>query len=401
MRKLYILAIISGLFCFTSATAGWAQPIRVGAVINLTGPISSWGKFHAKGHQDYFQYVNDVKGGVAGKKIQLTLVDHAYKVPEGLKFVKKFGEEKVDMIATWDTGLGIQAKPIIQEYKIPTINYSTGQDILKPPIDYMYLPFGSYILDSYAVMEYIRAVHKGKDAPKVGLLTLNNAYGKSVHGPSKEYAAKNNINIITIEEFPAATIDLSTELLRLKQKGAEYVFTQILGANMISALKAADRNNYNPLFVGTWTTTDPDFFKMGQGLIRNRLFMQFPGCVPGDKIWGMKMMEDLWKRYKTVDKFDTSYWEGVVVAMIMERAMQRASGLYGKISAETIDKAMETFQNEDFGGLVPYVSYRKDNHEGSFKGRIVQIHEDSTYTPMTNFFVPGKGEIKVLKAPAR
>src|SRR4030042_349219 len=114
MRKLYILAIISGLFCFTSVTAGWAQPIRVGAVINLTGPISSWGKFHAKGHQDYFQYVNDVKGGVAGRKIQLTLVDHAYKVPEGLKFVKKFGEEKVDMIATWDTGLGIQAKPIIQ-----------------------------------------------------------------------------------------------------------------------------------------------------------------------------------------------------------------------------------------------------------------------------------------------
>ena len=401
MRKLYIIAISLGLICLTLVTAGWAQPIRVGAVINLTGPISSWGKFHAKGHQDYFQYVNEVKGGVAGKKIQLTLVDHAYKVPEGLKFVKKFCEEKMDMIATWDTGLGIQVKPIIQEYKIPTINYSTGQDILKPPIEYMYLPFGSYILDSYSVMEYIRAIHKGKDAPKVGLLTLNNAYGKSVHGPSKEYAAKNNIDIVTVEEFPAATIDLSTELLRLKSKGAEYIFTQILGSNMISALRAADRNNYNPLFIGTWTTTDPDFFKMGQGLIRNRLLMQFMGCLPGDKLWGMKMIEDLWKRYKTVDKFDTSYWEGVVVAMIMERAMQRASGLHGKISAETINKAMETFQNEDFGGIVPYVSYSKDNHEGSFKGRIVQIHEDSTYTPMTNFFVPGKGEIKVLKTTGK
>jgi branched-chain amino acid transport system substrate-binding protein len=265
----------------------------------------------------------------------------------------------------------------------------------------MYLPFGSYILDSYAVMEYIRAIHKGKEAPKVGLLTLNNAYGKSVHSPSKEYAAKNKVDIVTVEEFPAATVDLSTELLRLKSKGAEYIFTQILGANMISALKAADRNNYNPLFIGTWTTTDPDFFKMGQGLIRNRLLMQLMGCVPGDKVWGMKMMEDLWKRYKTVDRFDTSYWEGVVVAMIMERAMQRANGLYGKISAETINKAMETFQNEDFGGIVPYVSYSKDNHEGSFKGRIVQIHEDSTYTPMTNFFVPGKGEIKVLKTPGK
>jgi hypothetical protein len=46
------------------------------------------------------------------------------------------------------------------------------------------------------------------------------------------------------------------------------------------------------------------------------------------------------------------------------------------------------------------VSYTKDNHEGSFKGRIVQIHEDSTYTPMTNFFDPEKEKVRVLKAPA-
>ena len=73
-----------------------------------------------------------------------------------------------------------------------------------------------------------------------------------------------------------------------------------------------------------------------------------------------------------MDKFETSYWEGVVVAMIMERAIHRASGLYGTINAENINKAMETFKNEDFGGLVPNVTYSKTNHEGSFKGRIVQ-----------------------------
>jgi branched-chain amino acid transport system substrate-binding protein len=400
MKKLFIFAIIFGMICIGLAVSGGAQPIKVGAVINLTGPASSWGQYHAKGHQDYTNYVNDVKGGVAGRKIQLTVVDHAYKVPESNRFVKKFCEEKMDMIATWDAGSGIQAKPIIQEYKIPTINYSVPADILKPPIDYMYLPFGSYNMDSYAVLEYIRSIHKGKEAPKVGLLTYNNAYGKAIHAPSKEYAAKNNINIVSIEEFPSTTVDLTTEVLRLKGKGAEYIFMQILPAGIITAMKAFDRNNYNVPLFGTWTSTDADFFKMGQGLIKNRLFMQFCGVLPGDKAWGMKLMEDLIKKYKTVDKFDTSYWEGVVVAMIMERAMQRASGLYGKIDAGNINKAMETFQNEDFGGLVPNVSYSKTNHEGSFRGRIVQIHEDSTYTPMTNFFEPGKEKVQVLKTPA-
>ena len=399
MKRIVISGLVLGMLCMGFITSGDAQPIRVGAVINLTGPASSWGQYHAKGHQDYIKYVNDVKGGVAGRKIELTVVDHAYKVPEAVKYVKKFCEDKMDMIATWDAGSGIQAKPIIQEYKIPTLNYSTFQGILKDPIGYMYLPFGSYVLDSQAVLEYIKAIHKGKDAPKVGLLTYNNVYGKAIHEPSQEYAKKNNINIVTIEEFPPATVDLSTEVLRLKQKGAEYVFMQILPAAIVTAMKAFDRNNFNVPLFGTWTATDPDFFRLGKGLIRDRLAMQFCGVLPQDKTWGIKLLQDLWAKYKSVEpKFETSYWEGVVVGMIQERAMHRASGLYKTINAENINKAMETFKDEDLGGLVPNVTYSKDNHEGSFKGRIVQIHEDSTYSAVTNFFVPGKGEIKVLKS---
>ena len=405
MKKLFIFAVILGVICIGLVGSGGAQPIRVGSVINLTGPSSSWGQYHAKGEQDYFKYVNEVKGGIAGRKIDVTIVDHAYKVPEAVKFTKKFCEEKMDIISNWDAGSGIQTKPILQEYKIPGLNYSTFQAILNPPIDYVYLPFGSYILDSQAVLEYIKAIHKGKDAPKVGLLTFNNAYGKSIHEPSKAYAAKNNVNLVTIEEFPMGTVDLSTEALRLKGKGAEYVFMQCLPDAIMTALKSADRVNFNVPFFGTWTSTDPDVWGLGKGVIRDRLFMQFCGVLPGDrtpkgeKMPGIEIMEKLWTRYKTVSKFDASYWEGVVVAMIMERAFHRASGLFGKVNAETINKALETFQNEDFGGLVPYVTYTKDNHEGSFKARIVKINEDATYAPMSNFFVPGKGEVKVLKAP--
>jgi branched-chain amino acid transport system substrate-binding protein len=399
IRRIVIPTMVIGMILLGLTISGEAQPIRVGAVINLTGPASTWGQYHAKGHRDYFNYINEEKGGIAGRKIELTIVDHAYKIPEAVKFVKKFCEEKVDMIATWDAGSGNQAKPIIQEYKIPTINYSVDQALLNPPMDYMYLPFGSYILDSYIVLDYIRNIHKGKEAPKVGLLTYNSPYGKTIHGPSKEFAEKNNISIVSIEEFPTATVDLTTEMLRLKNKGAEYIFMQILPAGVITALKAADKIGYNVPFFGTWTTTDPDFFKLGKGLIRDRLAMQFCGALPQDKTPGIMLLQKLWEKYKTVDKFETSYWEGVVVAMIEERAAHRASGLFKTINAETINKAMETFKNEDFGGLVPNTAYTKDNHEGSFRGRIVKINEDMTYEPMTDFYVPGKEKIKVLKAP--
>lgn len=393
-----VLALSAFVFLTVCAQAAEKKTIKVGAAINMTGPASSWGKFHEKGQRDYFQYVNQVKGGVAGHKIEMITVDTAYKVPEAQAAVRKFVmQDKVDMIATWGAGEGLAAKPIIQEYKVPALNFSTSWEILEKPVDYMYLPFGSYKMDCHAVLEYIKAVHKGKEAPKVGLLTYNNAYGRSIHAPSKEYAKQMGINLVAIEEFPPRTVDLNTELLRLQKAGAEYIFIQMLPSAIITAFKSADRIKYNPVFLGTWTSTDPDFFKMGKGLIRDRLIMQFPGGLPSDKSKGIDVMKELWKKYKTVNSFDAAYWEGVVIGMIMERAFLRAYEKSKQINPATINAALESFRNEDFGGLMPAVSYTKDNHEGSLTARMVKVKEDGTYVPLTNFFVPGKDKIKLVK----
>lgn len=401
MRKLSLVIVIIAIAAFVSfgiTPAAFAKDIKVGAVINLTGPASTWGQFHAKGLKDYFRYVNEEKGGIGGNKIDLTVVDHAYKVPEAVKYVKQFcTSDKMDIIATWDAGSGIMAKPIIQEYKIPNINFSTYQGILKAPVDYAYLPYGSYVMDSYAVLEYIKTIHKGPKPPKVGLLTYNNAYGKSIHDASKEYAGKNNINIVGIEEFPTKILDLNTELMKLKSKGAEYIFMQCLPSAILTALKSADRVNYKVPFFGTWTSTDPDFFKRGKGLIRDRMHMQFPGGLPSDGTPGMDLMKEMWAKYKTVSSFDASYWEGLVVAMIMERAFEKAHKASGRIDSSTINKALETFNNENFGGIFPDVTYTSTDHSGSWKARIVKVNEDATYTPLTSFWAPGKEKVKVLK----
>ena len=58
---------------------------------------------------------------------------------------------------------------------------------------------------------------------------------------------------------------------------------------------------------------------------------------------------------------------------------------------------MESMKNEDFGGLFPAVTYTKDNHEGSFTARMVMVKEDGTYVPLTNFYVPGKDKIQMVK----
>ena len=83
--------------------------------------------------------------------------------------------------------------------------------------------------------------------------------------------------------------------------------------------------------------------------------------------------------------------------MIMERAFIRAYEKSKVINPATINAAMESMKNEDFGGLVPAVTFTKDNHEGSFTARMVKVKEDGTYIPLTNFYIPGKDKIKLIK----
>lgn len=402
MRRLFqFLVVIVGVTVFIGfglTTGAVAKEVKIGAVINLTGPASSWGQYHAKGQQDYVRYINEVKGGVGGNKINLIVVDHGYKVPEAVKLVKKFcTEDKVDMLNTWDAGSGIMAKPLFQKYMIPNINYSTVKFFIKEPIDYAYLPFGDYDMDTYAILEYINTIHKGAAPPKVGLLTYNNPYGKAVHGPAKEYAAKYNVNIVGIEAFPPKTLDLKTELLRLKDAGAEYIFVQVLPSAIIMALQSADRINYDVPFFGTWTCTDPDFFKRGKGIIRDRLFAQFCGGLPVDGTPGVQLCMDIAKRYGTVEKYDFSYWEGVSMGMLDVKAIERAHEKFGEINSKTINQALQTFRNEDFGGLIPNVTYTNSDHSGSWKARIIKLNEDQTYKPLSSFWAPGKEKVKILK----
>jgi len=125
-------------------------------------------------------------------------------------------------------------------------------------------------------------------------------------------------------------------------------------------------------------------------LMRNRLNVSFPGCLPGDSTSGIDLIKMLVERYKSVSGFHTAYWEGVSIAAIMARALQRAHETLGKIDGPTVNLALETFENEDFGGLIPNITYTATNHSASFVTRIVRVNENQTFTPLTKFLMPAE-----------
>ena len=59
MHRLFSIVAISvivvGMITLGLSTASVAKDIRVGSVINLTGPVSTFGRLNARGLEDYMR----------------------------------------------------------------------------------------------------------------------------------------------------------------------------------------------------------------------------------------------------------------------------------------------------------------------------------------------------------
>ncbi len=405
MRRLplpFIFFVVVGIFSFSLSPRLYAEGttaghIRIGAIFDLSGPHAARGQLNARGMEDYFRYVNESSHGVSGQKIDLSVVDGGSDLPGALERITEFCRSgKADIAAIWSSEVLKRAKPVLVKHRIPHINASNCRYPLRPPVSYTYLPFGSAILDCYATLQYIETIHEGSAPPGIGILTTDDACGKSIHAPSRDYAANHSIKIVAVEQFATNTLDLTPVMKKLKGMGAEYIFMQCAPSDAVTALKSADRIHYNVPFFGAWTLADEDFFSLGKGLIRNRLNVSFPGCLPGDGTSGMNLIKMLVQRYKSVSRFHTAYWEGVSVAAIMARALQRAGETLGKIDGQTVNLALETFEGEDFGALVPDITYTDTNHGASFITRIAGVNGNGTFTPLTRFWNPKTEKVAVI-----
>src|SRR5262249_50845317 len=99
-----ILSLMLGLLVlsFGTGTAD-AQAIKIGNLVDLTGPTSDQGKDIAQGRNDAVQYINE-KGGVNGRKLELVSVEYGFQPPRAVAAYKKFVEDdKVLLVLGYGT----------------------------------------------------------------------------------------------------------------------------------------------------------------------------------------------------------------------------------------------------------------------------------------------------------
>src|SRR5438046_1612849 len=138
-----VLSVVLGLLALgIGVIPAVAQTIKIGNLVDLTGPTSDQGKDIAQGRTDAVQYINE-KGGVNGKKLELISVEYGFQPPRAVAAYKKFVEDdKVLLVLGYGTPDTEAPRPFITKDKTPYISGSYSRHPTNPKMTPYHHPGG-------------------------------------------------------------------------------------------------------------------------------------------------------------------------------------------------------------------------------------------------------------------
>ena len=221
-RNLFVRFVLIGLFVVgLGAPTSEAQgTIKIGNLVDLTGPTSDQGKDIAQGRIDAVQYFND-RGGVNGKKIELISVEYGFQPPRAVAAYKRFVEDdKVVMVLGYGTPDTEALRPYITKDKIPYLSGSYSGHLTDPRQTPYNFPGGiDYTSQIRIFLNYVKETWTdGSRKPRVAFIFADNAYGRAPIESGRGYAKEIGVDLVDEEIIPTVLTDATSQLLTMSRR---------------------------------------------------------------------------------------------------------------------------------------------------------------------------------------
>lgn len=223
-----------------------AEPIKVGAILSVTGPASFLGAPEARTLEMLIAEIN-ASGGVLGRPLEVVIKDSQGKAESAVSFAKQLVEEDkvIAILGPSTSGETMQIKNYMEEVKTPLISCAAAEVIVSPVAKYV---FKTPQKDSYAV-QMIFGKMKEMKIKKIGILTGNDGFGAAGKKQLEAAAAEYGLEIVANEVYDKAATDLTAEVTKVKASGAKAVVNwSIVPAQAIVAKNMKQIGFNVPLF---------------------------------------------------------------------------------------------------------------------------------------------------------
>jgi branched-chain amino acid transport system substrate-binding protein len=260
-----------------------ADPIKIGLSGPLTGGSSSMGVSMRDGVKLAVDEIN-AAGGVIGRKIELIERDDEAKNERGVQIAQELinKEKVVATVGFINTGVALASQRFYQDAKIPVMNnVATGTLVTKQfadqPENYI---FRNAAHDSIQAPMIVEEAITRRGFKKVAILADSTNYGQLGREDLEKALATKGVKAVAVEKFNIKDVDMTAQLLKAKEAGAEAILTYAIGPELAQIANGMTKLGWKVPMIGSWTLSMANFIDNagpgGEGARMPQTFIQEP-----------------------------------------------------------------------------------------------------------------------------
>jgi len=225
-RAIQSVLLISLVFILSGITLG-ADPVKIGVIYPLTGPIAAAGSYQKAGVEMARDKIN-AEGGILGKPFTLFIEDGANDPAQSVSAAEKLvTREKVDaMIAAWGSSptLAVSAS-VTKKYGVPHV-VDTASSVKvtlldgKRPNPWLFRVSPTSRMEAEGVEKFL--VSK-MGFTKVAFMAVNNDWGRGAAEEFGNVVKRTGGSVVTTEIINADATDFLTQLTKIKGSEANAI----------------------------------------------------------------------------------------------------------------------------------------------------------------------------------
>ncbi len=260
-----------------------ADTIKIGVSGPFTGGSSSMGVSMRDGVKLAVEEINKA-GGVIGRQLQIIERDDEAKNERGVQIAQELiNKEKVTATVGFiNTGVALASQRFYQEAKIPVMNnVATGSVITHQfddqPENYIFRNAAHDSIQAPMIVEEAITRRKFK---KVAILADSTNYGQLGRSDLEKALELKGIKPVAVEKFNIKDVDMTAQLLKAKEAGAEVVLTYGIGPELAQIANGMTKLGWKVPMIGSWTLSMANFIDNagpgGEGARMPQTFIQQP-----------------------------------------------------------------------------------------------------------------------------
>ena len=362
-RRHLLLAAAAVSAALAYAPAEAADPIKIGVSGPFTGGSSSMGVSMRDGVKLAIDEINKA-GGVLGRPLLAVERDDEARNELGVQIAQELinKERVVANLGYINTGVALASQRFYQEAEIPVINnVATGtvitQQFAKERANYVFRTSANDIIQSGMIVDEAIARRGFK---KPAILADSTNYGQLGREDLERALAAKGVKAVATEKFNIGDTDMTAQLLRAKEAGADVILTYGIGPELAQVANGQAKLGWKVPLIGSWTLSMATFIDTaganGNGAVMPQTFVQLPNTPRRDAFI---------KAYQAAYKTDrmpspVSAAQGYDSVFLLAAAIKQAGGTEGR----KIREALENLNEKVEGVVTTYDHpFSKTDHE--------------------------------------